>query len=143
MVPGLSLPTLALVTKTLGHTARLRIVAMLGHNRLSVCQIASVLEVPPSTASGYLLELRRAGLVSEQREGRWVYYRLAADESVELIVRLALFLVSSDTQIVKDERIARAMNGASPEALCACAGEEAPIARPPEAGERQENRQSR
>ena len=67
---------LALTTKMLGHPARLRILAMLRHNKLSVCQIASVLNVAPSTASGYLLELRRADLVTEQRQGKWVYYRL-------------------------------------------------------------------
>ena len=59
-----------------------------------------------------------------------------------LVVRLALFLVSSDAQIVKDERIARGLNGASPEAICACAGEDAPIVRPPEAGDRPEGRGS-
>ena len=41
------LARLALTTKTLGHPARLRILAMLRHARLSVCQIASVLDVAP------------------------------------------------------------------------------------------------
>ena len=48
---------LALTTKPLG---------------LSVCQIAAVLNVAPSTTSGYLAELRRADLVTEQREDKGV-----------------------------------------------------------------------
>jgi DNA-binding transcriptional ArsR family regulator len=112
------LDSLALAVKTLGHPARLRIVAMLRHNRLSVCQIASVLDVPASTASGYLLELRRAGLVTEQRSGNRVYYRLAADDGFEAIMRVALLVVADDPLIRHDTQTAGALDGTSPDPLC-------------------------
>jgi ArsR family transcriptional regulator len=113
---------LAQTTKTLGHPARLRILAMLRRNRLSVCQIASVLEVAPSTASGYLLELRRADLVTEQRQGKWVYYRLTDDEPNDTLLRFALMLVASDPQVQRDGEAAQRLSGTAPDALCAAAG---------------------
>jgi DNA-binding transcriptional ArsR family regulator len=112
------LARLALVTKTLGHPARLRILAMLRHNRLSVCQIATALEVAPSTASGYLAELRRAELVAEQRQGKWVYYRLTAEDTNDALLRFVLLLIGSDPQVRQDARAARGMNGLPPELAC-------------------------
>jgi ArsR family transcriptional regulator len=113
------LSRLALTTKTLGHPARLRILAMLRHNKLSVCQIASVLNVAPSTASGYLTELRRADLVTEQREGKWVYYRLGDEDPNAALLRFVLVVVAADPQVEQDAVIARRLNGTSPDILCA------------------------
>jgi ArsR family transcriptional regulator len=110
---------LALATKTLGHPARLRILAMLRHSKLSVCQIASVLNVAPSTASGYLTELRRADLVTEQREGKWVYYRLSDEDPNAALLRFVLVLVASDPQVGQDAMIARRLNETSPDIVCA------------------------
>jgi DNA-binding transcriptional ArsR family regulator len=110
---------LALTTKTLGHPARLRILAMLRHNKLSVCQIASVLHVAPSTASGYLTELRRADLVTEQREGKWVYYRLSDVDPGAALLRFVLVLVASDPQVGQDAVVAHRLSGTSLEIVCA------------------------
>jgi len=117
------LARLARTTKTLGHPARLRILAMLRHDRLSVCQIASVLNVAPSTASGYLLELRRADLVTEQRQGKWVYYRLTDEDPNDALVRFVLVLIGSDPQVQQDTLAARRFNGTSPAMACAAVGE--------------------
>lgn len=75
----MSTPTLAPLVdtyKALGHPARLRILAMLRGGELCVCQITAILGLAASTVSAHLAELRRAGLVEEQKEGRWVRYRL-------------------------------------------------------------------
>jgi ArsR family transcriptional regulator len=112
------LARVTLVTKTLGHPARLRILAMLRHHRLSVCQIAAALNVAPSTASGYLLELRRAELVSEQRQGKWVYYRLTADDATDALLRLVLLLIAADPLVQQDALAAGALHGTSPELVC-------------------------
>lgn len=95
---------------------------MLRHNKLSVCQIASVLHVAPSTASGYLTELRRADLVTEQREGKWVYYRLSDEDPNAALLRFVLVLVASDPQVGQDAVVARRLHGTSPEAVCTSAG---------------------
>jgi len=64
--------------KALAHPARLRILAMLAPGELCVCQVTAVLGLAYSTVSAHLAELRGAGLIEERKDGRWVYYRLAA-----------------------------------------------------------------
>jgi ArsR family transcriptional regulator len=123
MATDSALSRLALTIKTLGHPARLRILAMLRHNRLSVCQIASVLEVAPSTASGYLLELRRADLVTEQRQGKWVFYRLTDEDPNDALLRFLLVLLGPDAQVHQDAVAARRLNDTSPELTCAAVGQ--------------------
>jgi len=116
-----TLKAVAVVTKTLGHCGRLRILSMLRLGPLSVCQIASVLGAPPSTVSGHLLELRHAGLVSEQRRGKWVYSQLMDAEPVSAVLDPVLASIEDDPQIRKDAVAAARLRGTSPAALCACA----------------------
>ena len=85
----MSTPTLGPLVdtyKALAHPARLRILAMLRGGELCVCQVTAVLGLAASTVSAHLTELRRAGLVEEQKVGRWVRYRLreSASELVPL-----------------------------------------------------------
>lgn len=65
--------------KALSDEIRLRIVALLAHGELCVCDLTEVLELPQSTVSRHLSVLRRAGLVVDRRQGVWSYYRLAGD----------------------------------------------------------------
>jgi DNA-binding transcriptional ArsR family regulator len=63
--------------KAIGHPVRLRLLAMLRSGPLCVCQMTVVVKLAASTVSEHLAELRRAGLLVERKEGRWVEYRLA------------------------------------------------------------------
>ncbi len=63
--------------KSLGHPARLRLLAMLSRGPLCVCQMTAVLGAAPSTVSEHLRELKRAGLLVEEKDGRFVSYRVA------------------------------------------------------------------
>jgi DNA-binding transcriptional ArsR family regulator len=63
--------------KAVAHPIRLRVLALLGAGELCVCQIVEVLQVPQSTVSESLRELRRAGFVTERKEGRWVFVSAA------------------------------------------------------------------
>jgi ArsR family transcriptional regulator len=72
---GLSATTAA--AKALAHPARLRILAMLSGGPLCVCQMTAVLGSAPSTVSEHLRELKLAGLLVEEKNGKFVSYRLA------------------------------------------------------------------
>ncbi len=63
--------------KAIGHPARMRVLAMLSGGPLCVCQMTAVLGTAPSTVSEHLRELKRAGLVLEEKNGKFVSYRLA------------------------------------------------------------------
>ncbi len=76
-----SVLTTTAAAKALGHPSRLRLLAMLSDGPLCVCQMTAVLGTAPSTVSEHLRELKRAGLLVEKKEGRFVSYRLAPSET--------------------------------------------------------------
>lgn len=56
---------------------RLRILHLLRHGELCVCDIVDVLGVPQPKASRHLAYLRKAGLVISRKGGYWTYYSLS------------------------------------------------------------------
>ncbi len=66
------------VTKALADENRVRVLMALQEGELCACQIQEVLQLAPSTVSKHLAILYQARLVEFRKEGRWVYYRLAA-----------------------------------------------------------------
>ncbi len=63
--------------KALSDETRLRILNLLGDRDLCVCHIVEVLGLGQSKVSRHLAHLRNADLVSDRREGLWMYYSLA------------------------------------------------------------------
>lgn len=66
----------AALFSALSDETRLRILALLTHGELCVCQIEAILQMPQSKISRHLMVLRHAGLVSGRREGVWIHYSL-------------------------------------------------------------------
>jgi ArsR family transcriptional regulator len=67
--------------KALADPHRLTILATLGRaeDEVCVCDFTGALPLEQPTVSHHLKVLRAAGLVTCERRGTWVYYRLAAD----------------------------------------------------------------
>ncbi len=63
--------------KALADETRLRILNLIGHREVCVCQIVEALGLGQSKVSRHLAHLRNAGLVNDRREGLWMYYSLA------------------------------------------------------------------
>lgn len=63
--------------KTLAHPHRLRMVQMLLHERYTVGELAEACDIPSPMASGHLRLMQRCGMLSQEREGRRIYYRVA------------------------------------------------------------------
>ncbi len=95
--------------KALAHPGRLRILAMLRGGDLCVCQMTAVLELAASTVSSHLGDLRRAGLVTERKRGKWVHYHLVDDGPLSTLVEGALALVEDDDQVKRDVGVVRAL----------------------------------
>jgi DNA-binding transcriptional ArsR family regulator len=102
----------------LGHPARLRTLAMLRSGELCVCQITAVLELAPSTVSAHLKDLRRAGLVTERKAGRWVHFGLAREPAARAWIAAALAAAGDDTQLTADARLVAALRALPVEDLC-------------------------
>jgi DNA-binding transcriptional ArsR family regulator len=102
--------------RALGHPARLRIAAMLRNGELCVCQVTAVLDLAPSTVSAHLAKLRRAGCVTERKEGRWVFYSLS-DEGRATLAFLASDL-EGDAKLAADAVVVGKLRAIGPEELC-------------------------
>jgi ArsR family transcriptional regulator len=76
------------VFKALADQTRLRILGLLAAGEVCVCEIHESLRIPQPTASRHLAYLRRAGLVTDRRDGLWVHYRLAtpSDDVVRTVL---------------------------------------------------------
>ncbi|KKZ70919.1 ArsR/SmtB family transcription factor [Streptomyces showdoensis] len=69
--------------KALGDPIRLRILSMIasatGDGEVCVCDLTSPFELSAPTISYHLKILREAQLVTSERRGTWVYYRIRRD----------------------------------------------------------------
>ena len=91
---------------------------MLRSGELCVCQITEVLKLASSTVSAHLKELKQAGLVSERKNGRWVYFDLADDDRTRAWIEAALPPPGDDPQLAADERLVAELRRLSVENLC-------------------------
>jgi ArsR family transcriptional regulator len=61
----------------LSDATRLDVVRLLSHGERCVCELQEALGAAQSRLSFHLRTLKDAGLVTDRREGRWVYYALS------------------------------------------------------------------
>jgi len=64
------------VMKALRDPNRVKIVKMLQHGELCVCEIQAALGVAQPAVSKHLKILETAGLLDSRKQGLWVHYRL-------------------------------------------------------------------
>jgi len=80
---GLGLPALLTdqpeLINSAGHAARLRLLQRLRGGEQCVCDLTEELESRQSLLSFHLRTLKDAGLVTDRRDGRWVYYAINPD----------------------------------------------------------------
>ena len=89
------------VIKALAEENRVRVVLALRERELCVCQIVELLGLAPSTVSKHLSILYQAGLLESRKDGRWVYYRLAQNDTTPE----AISAISWVTNCLKHDRI--------------------------------------
>jgi ArsR family transcriptional regulator len=63
----------------LSDPTRIEILERLRNGERCVCELTDVLDAAQSRLSFHLKTLREAGLVSDRKEGRWVYYTLVPE----------------------------------------------------------------
>ncbi len=109
------------VIKALADENRVRALMALQGRELCVCQIIELLGLAPSTVSRHMSILKQARLVVSRKQGRWAYYRLAADSATpdarEALVWLQARL-STDQVVRADTRRLLTILRTDPETLC-------------------------
>jgi len=99
--------------KLLSDSTRLRLLMLVDREELSVAELAAISQLAQPRVSTHLAKLKEAGLVSDRREGVFVYYRMVgkiADRSLAALWEL-LRVNTSDPLIQQDaERIGQVLN---------------------------------
>ncbi|BAZ82686.1 metalloregulator ArsR/SmtB family transcription factor [Sphaerospermopsis kisseleviana CS-549] len=60
----------------LSDPIRIKVIELLRHSELCVCDLCDTLEISQSKLSFHLKNLKEANLVNARQEGRWIYYSL-------------------------------------------------------------------
>jgi ArsR family transcriptional regulator len=68
--------SIELLFKALADRTRLRLINLMGDTEVCVCFFVEVLKINQPKISRHLAYLRRAGVVSARREGKWIHYRI-------------------------------------------------------------------
>lgn len=92
--------------KGLADLNRLRILNLLMHGELCVCDIQFVLDSPQPNVSRHLIYLKNSGLVVDRREGPRMYYRIAqtSDGVHQKLFALLQQVFDSEVDFVDDTR---------------------------------------
>lgn len=83
---------LAQVFKALADPARIKLLSMIGTHdggEVCVCELIEGFSLTPPTISHHLKVLRESGLITSDRRGTWIYYRLVPQALAELAGLLA------------------------------------------------------
>ncbi len=115
------LKNLERVMKAASDGTRLRILNLLGPGPLCVCEIVEAVGLSQSTVSRHLAVLRDAGLIEDEKRGKWAYYMLPAggrDDLVRAVLALVLDQVQRDAAARKELRSLRRIRCGLPTGAC-------------------------
>jgi ArsR family transcriptional regulator len=90
--------------KALADRTRLRLISLIGDSEVCVCFFVVILKTSQPKISRHLAYLRRAGIATARREGKWMHYRLAEppDEHAARIFREVRAALSEHPEMQRD-----------------------------------------
>lgn len=90
--------------QALGDKTRLRLLSLMGGQEVCVCYFVEILDAPQPKISRHLAYLRKAGIVSARREGKWMHYRVVmpAHSGAAQILRQTLALLTEEKAMQAD-----------------------------------------
>jgi ArsR family transcriptional regulator len=96
------------IFKALSDETRLRILKLLEHGELCVCDIVAALDMIQPKVSFHLGVLKEVSLIKDRKQGKWVHYSI--DDSdifkrfllLSTLDRISAETVSEDTRRLKD-----------------------------------------
>ncbi len=70
--------------KILSDETRLKILILLYHRKLCVCELCSIMNESQPKISKHLARLRDIGLISDERQGQFIFYNLSFKNHINL-----------------------------------------------------------
>jgi ArsR family transcriptional regulator len=88
----------------LSDRTRLRLLNLMRDREICVCYLVDILKQSQPKISRHLAYLRRAGIVSARREGKWMHYRITrpADAAANAVLEATLQSFESDREMRAD-----------------------------------------
>jgi ArsR family transcriptional regulator, arsenate/arsenite/antimonite-responsive transcriptional repressor len=100
--------------KALADPTRLRLINLIAEQEVCVCYFVEVIDAPQPKISRHLAYLRRAGIVSARREGKWIHYSLMmpSDPHAAAILQATVDSLKRKKDLLRDfQRLTRACCG--------------------------------
>jgi ArsR family transcriptional regulator len=94
-----SIEQVAALLQAIGQESRLQILLSIGEGETCVCHLEAMLGLRQASLSQHLMALREAGIVSDRREGRYIFYRLS-DPALLGLIRQAAQLQGLDMPVL-------------------------------------------
>lgn len=97
--------------QALADRTRLRILNLIGKDELCVCFFVEILGELQPKISRHLAYLRKAGLVTARRDGKWMHYRVAepSDLNAARVLSDTMAWLAEDREMRRDrERLVKA-----------------------------------
>ncbi|MGK0464888.1 ArsR/SmtB family transcription factor [Clostridium sp.] len=88
--------------KVMSDETRLRILVLIYHKKLCVCQIQGILQEPQPKISKHLGKLRDMGFVKDERQEKFVYYYLDMDN--ELLREILTKIISNSADYIRVQK---------------------------------------
>ena len=76
----------------MAQPTRIQILLVIGNREACVCHLEAYLGERQATISQHLMILRDAGLVTTNRDGHNIYYRLARPDLLEIVLQAARYI---------------------------------------------------
>ncbi|SDF13999.1 ArsR/SmtB family transcription factor [Terriglobus roseus] len=97
--------------QALGDRTRLRLLNLMGEQEVCVCYFVEILDAPQPKISRHLAYLRKAGIVSARREGKWMHYRIVMPAHIgatQILKQTLASLKEEKTMQVDKARLSKA-----------------------------------
>ncbi len=90
----------------LADQTRLRLLNLMADREICVCYFTGILQESQPKISRHLAYLRRAGLVAARREGKWMHYRIDADNpaAARTVLDAVLRWLQADPQMQAERK---------------------------------------
>jgi ArsR family transcriptional regulator, arsenate/arsenite/antimonite-responsive transcriptional repressor len=92
------------VFKALSEETRLRIVKLLEHGELCVCDIVAALDMIQPKVSFHLAVLKEAGLIKDRKQGKWVHYKIDDSDIFRRFLLLSTLERISAGSVMEDSK---------------------------------------
>ena len=90
--------------KALSDDIRLRIVKLLEHGELCVCDIVAALDMIQPKVSFHLRILKEAELIKDRKQGKWIHYSIDDSDMFKRFLILSVIEKISDSAVREDKK---------------------------------------